>query len=328
MVKVLGMGNALVDIMIRIEDESIINEFDLLKGGMKLVDAGFITKLMDSCSHLPLERAPGGSAANTINGLANLGVETGFIGKVADDGFGKFMHDDMLINRINPTLLKGVAPTGIAVALVTPDSERTFAVNLGCAIELSPEDIVPEMFQGYDYFHIEGYLVQNHDLLRKSVILAKQSGAKISLDLASFDVVQENLEFLKEIITGYIDIVFANEDEARAFTGLEPEFALHEIAKNSEVSIVKIGKKGSLIKHMGEAHTIGVIEANSIDTTGAGDLYAAGFLYGLSKKLAMKQCGEIGALMAGRVIEVLGAKMNIPVWKEINDRVSAIESGA
>ena len=326
MVKVLGMGNALVDIMIRLEDEKIINQFGLLKGGMKLVDADFIKNLMAACDGLPMEQAPGGSAANTISGLSNLGMEAGFIGKVANDQFGQFMKDDMISNRINPKLMNGTAPTGLAVALVTPDSERTFAVNLGCAIELSPDDITAEMFVGYDYFHIEGYLVQNHELLRKAVVLAKESGTKISLDLASFDVVEANHAFLKEIVTEYIDIVFANEEEAKAFTGLEPEMALHEIAKNSEVSIVKIGKKGSLIKHDNHSYTIGVIEANSIDTTGAGDLYAAGFLYGMSKNLSMNQCGEIGALLAGRVIEVLGAKMNKPAWEQINERVRFIES--
>jgi sugar/nucleoside kinase (ribokinase family) len=324
MAKILGMGNALVDIMIKLENDQIIHDFALLKGGMKLVDEKFIQRLMDAVNHLPIEHAPGGSAANTMNGVSNLGMDTGFIGKVSDDHFGKVMEGDMKKNGIKPFLLKGIAPTGLAVALVSQDSERTFAVNLGCAIELSPEDISTEMFSGYDFFHIEGYLVQNHALLRKAVALAKENNVKVSLDLASFDVVEANLGFLKEIIADYVDIVFANEEEAKAFTNMDPELALHEISKSSEVSIVKIGEKGSLIKQGDNIHTVGVIEAKSIDTTGAGDLYAAGFLFGMANNLSLEKCGQIGALLAGRVIEVLGAKMGKATWEIIRKEVDEI----
>ncbi|MCF8365139.1 MAG: adenosine kinase [Bacteroidales bacterium] len=324
MAKVLGMGNALVDIMIKIEDESVFGEFQLEKGGMRLVDAKTVETVLSKLKHLPAEKAPGGSAANTINGVSNLGMETGFIGKVASDANGNFMEHDMLKNHIQPLLLKGNSPTGVAVAMVTPDSERTFAVNLGCAIELSPDDIQPEMFDGYDYFHIEGYLVQNHDLLRKAVKLAKDKNVKVSLDLASFDVVRENLGFLNEIIHDYVDIVFANEDEAKAYTGLNPEEALHKIYEDSDVAVVKTGKKGSLIKHNNQVHQIGVIEAISIDTTGAGDLYAGGFLFGLATGLPLEKCGKIGSLLAGKVIEVLGAKMDKETWEFINKEVKRI----
>lgn len=321
MAKVLGMGNALVDIMIRIPDEQVFAEFGLLKGGMRLVDADFITRLLNRLSGLPVEKAPGGSAANSMNGIANLGLETGFIGKVADDELGAFMKTDMIRSGISPVLFHGVAPTGIAVALITPDSERTFAVNLGCAIELSSSDISPEMFSGYDYFHIEGYLVQNKELLSKAIKLAKEAGALVSLDLASFDVVQEHLAFLNEIVENYVDIVFANEDEAKAFTKRDPEPALHEISKVVSHAVVKIGEKGSMIKCGDQKHKIGVVKANSIDTTGAGDLYAAGFLYGLAKKQPLETCGRIGALLAGKVIEIMGAKMPEERWKVIRSEV-------
>ncbi len=324
MAKVLGMGNALVDIMIKIDDESIFEKYQLEKGGMRLTDSATVQNLMNDLKHLPAEKAPGGSAANTINGVVNLGMEAGFIGKVAEDINGNFMKEDMLKNSIQPILGKGIAPTGVAVALVTPDSERTFAVNLGCAIELAPEDIKPEQFSGYDYFHIEGYLVQNHDLLRKAVKLARENKVKVSLDLASFDVVRENLGFLKEIIRDYVDIVFTNEDEAKAFTGLEPEEALHKLYEDCEIAIVKIGSKGSMIKHENKVYQIGVIPVNSIDTTGAGDLYAGGFLFGLANNLNMDQCGKIGSLLAGNVIEVLGAKMTSETWEKINREVKAI----
>ncbi len=324
MAKVLGIGNALVDIMVKLENDDIIQKFDLLKGGMRLVDQKFFDSLLMATSHFETENAAGGSAANTINGLAKLGVETAFIGKIANDKFGKILEQDMIESGIYPVLLQGNAPTGLAVALVSKDSERTFAVNLGCAIDLSPEDLNNEMFRGYDFFHIEGYLVQNHDLLRKAMKLAKANKIKISIDLASYDVVRENKQFLEEIVKNYVDIVFVNEEEAKAFTGLEPEDALDEISKFCEIAVVKIGKEGSYIRDKNKKHKIVVIEAHSIDTTGAGDLYAAGFIYGLSQNLPLEKCGQLGSVLAGNVIEVIGAKMKEERWSKIRNSVKHI----
>ena len=170
----------------------------------------------------------------------------------------------------------------MAVALVSPDSERTFATFLGAAVEISASDLKLEDFQGYDYFHIEGYLVQNYDLIETAVKLAKEAGCKVTIDMASYNVVEDNLEFLTRIVKEYVDIVFANEEEAKAFTGKEPREALDAIAEMTDIAVVKIGSKGSMVKRGDKVYTAGVIKANSIDTTGAGDLYAAGFIYGLS----------------------------------------------
>jgi len=177
------------------------------------------------------------------------------------------------------------------------------------------------MFAGYDYFHIEGYLVQNYALVERAVILAKENGLKISLDLASYNVVEDNLEFLQRIIKEYVDIVFANEEEAKSFTGKEPEEALHAIAEVAEYAIVKIGSKGSMVKHQGKVYTAGVIEANSIDTTGAGDLYASGFLFGLHKGVSLDEAARMGSITAGNVIEVIGAKMDEERWQRIYDMI-------
>jgi sugar/nucleoside kinase (ribokinase family) len=201
--------------------------------------------------------------------------------------------------------------------LVSPDSERTLCTYLGAACELEASDLKPEMFQGYDIFHIEGYLVQNHDLIRTAVSLAKQEGLKVSIDLASYNVVEENLDFLLEIIEQYVDIVFANEEEARAFTGNEPEEALNLISNHCEIAIVKVGKDGSFIKSGDETIQIQPRIANCIDTTGAGDLYASGFLFGLANNYSLEVCGKIGSLISGNVVEVLGAKMSDEVWKTI-----------
>ena len=326
MTKVLGLGNALVDIMTKLDNDATLEKFSLPKGSMQLVDKENSNIVINGTKDLEQQQASGGSAANTIHGLAKLGIETGFMGKVGKDEYGEFFKNDMIQSNINPNLPIGIADTGLAVALVSPDSERTFATYLGAAIELSADDITPVTFEGYDYFHIEGYLVQNHELIEKAVKIAKENNLIVSLDLASYNVVEDNLEFLQRIVKDYVDIIFANEEEAKAFTGKEPEEALNDIAELCEIAVVKIGKNGSLVKRNDEFHKIGVIKANSIDTTGAGDLYAAGFLFGLAKGLSLDKCGDIGTVLSGKVIEVIGAKIHEKTWEEIHDIVGEIVS--
>lgn len=327
MTSILGIGNALVDIMTSLESDNLLSELNLPKGSMQIVNEETINKAMVKTKNLKQTLASGGSAANTINGLAYLGSNTAFIGKVGDDEMGKFFLEDMIKTGINTTLLKGKNITGRALALVSPDSERTFAVNLGAAIELNPEDINIDQFKGHAYFHIEGYLVQNHALIEKALILAKQAGLTVSLDLASYNVVEENIDFLKRIVNDYVDIVFANEEEAKAFTGMTPEDALVKIASIVKIAVVKLGAKGSMIKSGDYTCKVGVVKAKSIDTTGAGDMYASGFLYGQAKGLSLKQSGEIGALLSGKVIETIGPKMLDSTWDSLNKQVERIVNG-
>ncbi len=325
MKKVLGIGNALVDILARIEDDNVLTEFSLPKGSMQLIDQYLRLKILDRIESIPKEQASGGCAANTVHGLANLGVETGFIGKVGTSQLGKFFEEDLKNVNITPHLSYSHSKTGTAIALISPDSERTFATYLGAAVELSQNEINEVLFSKYDIFHIEGYLLQNHDLIQHSVKLAKDNKMKVSLDLASYNVVEENLEFLKSLVHLYVDIVFANEDESLAFTGFkDSEKALDAIAGESEIAVVKLGKNGSLVKQNGVVYPIKPIQSNSIDTTGAGDLYAAGFLYGLINELTMDKCGAIGSLLAGTVIENIGAKIVPEQWEMIKSKIKEL----
>ncbi len=325
MKKILGLGNALVDVLISIENDDILKQLNLPRGSMQLVDDNFLNLATEATKGLKQNIAAGGSAANTINGIANLGIPCSFIGKISRDKFGEYYRDDMVKNGIEPILLNGKAQTGRATVFISKDSERTFGTYLGAAIEMVPEELNPEMFDGFSFFHIEGYLVQNQDLIRKAMKLAHEKGVKISLDLASYNVVEANREFLQEMIEKYVDIVFANEEEAKAFTGKTPEESLHEFAEFVDIAVVKIGSKGSMIKRKNEVETVGIIKVNCIDTTGAGDLYAAGFLYGLAKDLTLEKCGKIGAILSGNVIEVIGPKMTKETWNDIIRKVKEIE---
>ncbi len=322
--KVLGMGNALVDIITILEDDSLLEKFALSKGSMQLVDRQFSMKVLQSTANLKRTQTSGGSAANTIYGLANLGIDSGFMGKIGSDELGKFFRSEMEKHSIKTILYESSSDSGHAIALVSPDSERTFATYLGAAVELNADDITPDIFRGYSYFHIEGYLVQNHKLLQKALKLAKDNNMTVSLDLASFNVVNENLDFLKYVIDQYVDIVFANEEEAKAFTGKKPDEAVDDIARHCEFAVVKKGSKGSIIKKGEERYYIDIIPVNLLDTTGAGDLYASGFLYGLANNLPLDKCGAAGAFIAGKVIEVLGAKMDEDRWQQVHNKLKKL----
>lgn len=315
--KIIGMGNALVDIMTQLSDDTLLNNFNLPKGSMTLVEEELSNTIREATKDLKSELAAGGSACNTIDGLAHLGTETAFVGAVANDDYGNFYKNDLINNSINPVLFESQKITGRAVALVSQDSERTFATHLGAAVDIPLDQIKPEIFKGYDIFHVEGYLVYNHDLIATAVKAAKEAGLLISIDMASFNVVDDNLEFLQDIVNQYVDICFANEEEAMSFTGKEPEEALDLIAEMCTWAIVKVGKNGSYIKHNGIVTAVGIIDAVRRDTTGAGDLYAAGFLHGLANGWNMEKCGQAGSILSGKVIEIFGARMSDSTWAEI-----------
>ncbi len=322
---VLGMGNALVDAMIRINDDSLLSRFGLEKGSMTLVDKEKSQVILEATATLDKQRSSGGSIANSIHGMAKLGTRCGYIGKAGSDDYGSFFRSYMTQNNICTTLFNGTEETGKCIALVSRDSERTFATFLGAAIELDAADLTIEPFKGYDYFLLEGYLVQNYALVEKALKLAKEAGNEIAVDLASFNVVEANLDFLRRVVNRYIDIVFANEEEAKAFTGKEdPEEALEDIAATCKIAVVKIGKQGSLIKTGDRKYTIPPIEATCVDTTGAGDLYASGFFYGLTHGQPLDICGKMGSITSGKIVEVIGAKMDDRKWKETIDMIEKV----
>ncbi len=324
MSSVLGLGNALVDILAKIENDKLLDELNLPKGSMQLIDEAGVKLINSKAGNMITEKAAGGSAANTIHGLATLGVEAGFIGMIGKDEMGEFFRNDMERSNIKTFLNYGKNRSGTSTVLISPDSERTLATFLGAAIEMTANDLKKEMFEGYTCFHVEGYLVQNYELVETALKMAKEAGLKNSLDLASYNVVEENLDFLKRITNDYVDILFANEEEARAFTGKEEYEALDEMSKYAGISVLKLGKRGSLINYYGEVVSVGVIPADSVDTTGAGDLYASGFLYGLAHGLNPEQCGRIGAVTSGNVIQVVGPKMSDDRWATIKEEVSSI----
>lgn len=325
MKKILGIGNALVDVMTMINDDSILSKFDLPKGSMQLVDESKSDMVKAETVNFNRIMTSGGSAANTIHGLAMLGVKTGFVGSIGKDEVGDFFEKDMKYAGINTMLIRRDTVTGTAIAMISPDSERTFATHLGAAVELNADDLKSEYFKGYDILYLEGYLILNKPLVVTACSLAKQNNMKIALDLASFNVVDAMLSDFKEIVEKYVDIVFANEEEAKSFTGLAPEEALLSLSQMCEIAVVKVGSEGSWIKRGEEIIKIGTAQVSLKDTTGAGDLYASGFLYGYSLRKNLEVCGQYGSLLAGHVIEIVGARMDHDKWAMIKSSVAEID---
>lgn len=328
MKRVIGIGNALTDVLVNLRNEDVLHNHNIARGSMSLVDSELQSQISKEVAELPHALSLGGSADNTIRAMARLGSEVGFIGKVGHDNTGDRFEQALHNLGIEGKIFRGESPSGKCISLVSPDGERTMLTHLGAAAEMHAEDISPEIFEGYDCLYIEGYLVQEHSLIETAIRTAKEQGLQVAIDLASFNVVEENLEFLRGIVTKYIDIVFANEDEARVFSGEEePINALQYISEMCDLVIVKIGTKGALIKHKGEVIHIGIMAAaKRVDTTGAGDFYAAGFMYGLCEGLSLRQCGTIGAITAGKVIEVVGPTLGEEAWNEIEVLVNRVKT--
>ena len=331
MKRIVGVGNALTDMVITLKNDDVLAEFGLAKAGMFLVDNAKQSEIFDhdEIKNLPQKKSLGGSAANTIRALAQLNVECGLIGKVGRDETGRFFEQALVDQNIKPLIFKGENESGHCLSLVSPDGERTMVTCLGAAVEYSTEDVSEALFDGFDLLYVEGYQVQNHEAVSRTVEVARECGLKTAIDLASFNVVEENREFLLALIRDGIDIVFANEDEARIISGgMDAEKAVEFIGEMCEIAVVKVGKNGALIKRGAECVRVGIMEeCVRVDTTGAGDFFAGGFLAGMCRGWSLRQCGTLGAVTAGRVIEVVGTTLDEKVWDDIRERAEKIADG-
>jgi sugar/nucleoside kinase (ribokinase family) len=195
MKRVIGIGNALTDMLVNLRTDEVLTKYNLAKGSMSLVDTTLQTEISKSVAGLPYSLSLGGSAGNTIRAMARLGTEVGFIGKVGHDNTGDRFEQALHNLGIEGKIFRGDNPSGKCISLVSPDGERTMLTHLGAAAEMHAEDISADIFDGYDCLYIEGYLVQEHSLIETAIRTAKERGLKVAIDLASFNVVAENLEF-------------------------------------------------------------------------------------------------------------------------------------
>ncbi len=317
MKRVIGIGNALVDILARIKNEGLLDELSLPKGSMQLIDEKRFETVCQIMEKLEAERSTGGSAANTVLALARLGGQPGFIGKIGDDAVGHFFSERFQSQGVQTHLTVVPQHSGVASTFITPDGQRTFATYLGAAAGLTAEELNAATFQGYDFLYVEGYLVQNHALIDRAFDLAHRAGLQVCLDMASYNIVEEDYDFFVHLVE-QTDIVFANADEARVFTGKEPHEAAEELAGQNRIAVVKDGSKGAVVRHHGTTFDVPAQKVpHVVDTTAAGDFFAAGFLYAMCRGASLPLCAEAGSLLAAQVIQVVGTKLPDSVWDTI-----------
>lgn len=320
MQKIIGVGSPVVDSIAQVEG-NFIESIEGEKGGMLLVEAQELKELLQKIQ-TPITKAPGGSAGNTLFALARLGVSASLLGKTGNCSNGQFYRDQFQLQGGDINYLKiGGIENGHCLSIVTPDGERTMRTHLGAAMTLSPDEVSPKDFEGCQFAHLEGYLLFNEALMDRVLKSAKAAGCQISLDLASFEVVHAASSSLPKILDEYIDIVFANEDEASAFTGIKDDYSamVASLNKHCDVAAVKMGALGSLVGYQGVIKKTEAVPVDAVvDTTAAGDLWAAGFLYGWMHNLAPEVCAKIGSILGAAVVQQQGSTLSDAVWTELS----------
>lgn len=314
---VVGIGNAIVDVLSHAEDGFLVKH-DLAKGAMVLIDAARAEALYGRMG--PGIEVSGGSAANTIAGIALLGGRSGFIGKVANDELGKtFRHDIRAAGVVFDTPpLNGGAPTARSMILITPDAQRTMSTFLGASVELGPEDVDAALIARARITYLEGYLwdpPRAKEAFRHALAIAHDNGRKVALTLSDAFCVERYRDEFRELVEHHVDILFANENEIRSLYRVKSfDDALQKVRGHCEIAALTRSEKGAVIVANNEVHVIDAVKLPEvIDTTGAGDLFAAGFLYGLTHGFDLARAGRLGALAAAEVISHVGARPEKPL---------------
>jgi len=323
--KILGIGNALTDVSVILKSDDILTALNLPKGGMVHINDELFERIQQMIGHHHVTITPGGSIANSCRAMGHLGVPVGFIGKIGRDQIGKNYAKSLTdVSVENMMVVSPNLSSGVCTSFISNGGERTFADHMGASIDLKAEDLKPEMFNGYQYLFLEGYLVQDHASIEKGAKLAKEAGMKVAMDMASYNIILEDHDFCTYLVEKYIDIIFANEEEAKALTGLGPYEAARELTEYCEIVVVKIGAKGSLIATKDKLSEVPAHTANCLDSTGAGDYFAAGFLYGLVNGHSLSQCAEIGSITAAEVVQVIGTELTEEKWAIIKHKIAEL----
>ena len=319
---VVGIGNAIVDIIARCDD-GFLSKHNLAKGAMRLIDAEEANRLYSAMG--PAVERSGGSVANAIAGLASFGAKCGFIGRVAADQFGGiFRHDIRSLGVAYDTLpASDGAPTARCLILVTPDGERTMNTFLGASVDFRPEDLELELIGAAKIVYLEGYLFDRDAAkaaFREAARAAKEAGAKVALTLSDAFCVDRHRDDFRALVQHGADIVFANEKEITSLYQVNSFEEAADLAMNDcEMAVLTRSEAGSIIVAGRETIEIEAENARVVDLTGAGDLYSAGFLYGLTHGASLRECGRLGSLAAAEAISHIGARPEISLQKLARD---------
>lgn len=330
---VYGIGNALVDIQVRVSEEDL-EELLLPKGGMELTSREEQQRLIDALEGRVDNICSGGSAANTMHGIGALGGQAYYLGRVASDDFGHHYTRDMADCQVGfPGPGDGAAPTGTSLVLITPDAQRTLATHLGISVELHPDNVDPTIVADAKAVYIEGYLWDAEApraAARRVAEIANQHGIPVALTLSDAFLIERYREELVEFIQHSVDILFCNEVEGRAMSGAAESIgAFRELSQMVSKLFFTLSERGSWVAHEGEPPiSILPFPARKVDTTGAGDLFAAGALYGLTHGYSLEQCGVLGNYCGARIVSQLGARLPQRFDGKVDEIFSSYEKSA
>jgi sugar/nucleoside kinase (ribokinase family) len=308
---VIGIGSALLDFIVPVE-EADLGAFGLKKGEMQLIDEGRSREILSRLAEREMEISPGGSSANTLAGVALLGGQGVFLGTVGSDEHGDRYIQETEKSGVKAGITRHDSMTGHAITFITPDSERTFATHLGAALHFDSAHVSEELIKKSKIIHIEGYLFEPpglRDACMRALDIAKRNDVLVSLDLSDPALIDRIRPVFDSVVREYADILFVNEDEARMFTGKEREDALKEIYGMCEFAVVKLGADGSLIETNDTVYRIPSYRTDVVNTNGAGDIYAAGVLYGIAAGLRPDKAGRIGSYISSKVVSQVGARL-------------------
>jgi sugar/nucleoside kinase (ribokinase family) len=327
---VVSIGNALVDVLAR-TDDAFLAAHAIPKGSMTLVDEARALQLYDAMG--PAIEVSGGSAGNTATGIASLGGRSAFLGKVRDDQLGAIFTHDIRAAGVAfdvPHATKGPA-TGRSMILVTPDAHRSMNTFLGAAVDFGPDDVIDAQVQGAAVTYMEGYLWDSPTAkaaFLKAARLAHAAGRRISLTLSDPFLVDRYKAELRDFVEKHVDIVFANEEEVRSLYDADSfDAALQAVRAHCEVAALTRSEKGAVIVAGEEVHVVDAAPVKEVvDTTGAGDLFAAGFLYGITGGYGLYDSGRIGALAAAEVISHVGARPEVSLAGLVAAELGAAEA--
>lgn len=330
-VAAVGAGTAIVDLLVRVDDAFLAQELPDGRGNTTWVDAARLDELINRLHErgFRLDKAPGGSTGNLLCGLSELGCGSRFLGWLGLDDDGVYYRDtfaesggDIRSFKYHPS-----KHTGRCLSLVSPDADRSMVTDLGASAEMNAYEIRTGDLDGANILHTEGYLcgLKDRTFLPRLLERAKDAGIPVSFDLASYGIVREYRAELRACLSEYVDIVFANELEAAEFAGTnEPEAMLDALAQLCPVAAVKLGALGSLVRMDGRTVRIAPEPANPVDATGAGDLWQAGFLFGLLHHAKPEVCGHIGSILGAAAVSNYGARLPEDRWRELRGRIRAM----
>lgn len=324
----IGVGNPIMDLLAQVPESFLTTHVAGDKGGMVLVDDRDIIELVAKLG-VQLAVTPGGSAANTTLGAARLGLRSTFLGKIGGDRTAADYHANFVAAGGDGSRFKrAILPNGRCLSLITPDGQRTMRTHLGAAMTLSPDEIAVADFHGARHAHLEGYLMFNPALGEEVVSTARAAGCTLSIDLASFEVVNVARAWLLDQISQGVQVIFANEDEIRALFQDQTssyDVLARKLASHGGIAAVKMGKDGAWIAHGSELHRIAPVPAaRVVDTTGAGDAWAAGFLYGYLRGYSLPVAGAIGSLLGSETVQHLGPTIPDLHWPRMRSQVTEL----